>query len=142
MVWTCFVSIIAPCGGKFGRSNSSKYKYVTLEIIIMNEELEDNWNSIVLKVSTSGGFMVECGTKYKLCVTDYVIDERSGQYNTVFKEFLISKAEFDKILKESLTLKDEMYMMGEADKSNRAATKLRKSRPTKTKTIGNKTAKT
>lgn len=107
----------------------------------MNQDLEDNWNSIVLKVATSGGFMVTEGSKYRLYITDYIIEERTDQYHTVFKDFLISKTEYNKILKEALSLKDELYIMNEADKAKKEAAKKRKSRTTKTKNTRNKTAK-
>ena len=108
----------------------------------MNQDLEDNWNSIVLKVATSGGFMVESGSKYKLYITDYVVEKRTDQYNTIFKSFLVTPTEYQKILKEVLTLKDELYMMNEADIAKRESVKRRKTRATitKTKTTRNKTA--
>lgn len=107
----------------------------------MDHDLEDNWNTIVLKVATSGGFLVQCGSKYKIFITEYAIEERTNHYQTIFKEFIITSTEYKKILKEALTLKDELYVMNEADKEKKDAAKTRRSRTTRSKTTRNKIAK-
>jgi len=107
----------------------------------MNRDVEDNWNTIVLKVATSGGFMVQCGTKYNIFITDVIIEGRTDQIKTIFKSYKVSSAEYKKILKEALMLKDELYMMNEEDKSKKSAARSRKSRTKRPTATRNKTAK-
>lgn len=76
----------------------------------MKQELEDNWNSIVLSIATRGGYMIEKASKRLLCVPEMAINDLTDRPVTKFKQFEVSSKEYKTILSEVQTLREEMFL--------------------------------
>lgn len=76
----------------------------------MNQDLEDNWNSIVLSIATRGGYMIEKSSKRLLCIPEMSINDLTDQPVTKFKQFEVSSKEYKDILTEVQTLREEMFL--------------------------------
>ena len=79
----------------------------------MNQNLEDNWNIIILAIATKGGYMVEKLNKMVICIPTMAIDKITNKPETTFSSFIVSSSEYKKILGEVLTLKEEIYLSEE-----------------------------
>lgn len=109
----------------------------------MNQELLDNWNTIVLSITTRGGFMVERSSKRFLFIPESTINLLTDLPTTKFKEFQITSTEYKKILEEVLCLREELYLRDEELKlkkvetlRKRAETRARKRKESTNKITG------
>lgn len=108
----------------------------------MRQELEDNWNTIILTMATRGGYMVEKSSKLYLCIPEMVINDLTDRPQTEFREFCVSSREYKAILTEVQTLNEELFLQDEEQrlKKEEAARKRAATRAKNKKAAAKKAA--
>lgn len=99
----------------------------------MNQNLEDNWNLIILTIATRGGYMVEKLNKMIISIPTTSIDNITNKPETSFNSYSVSLSEYKKILGEVQTLKEELYLSEEEMRLKKDEISKRKSETKKKK---------